>query len=255
MKNNLKVSIITVCYNSAGYIEEAIKSVLKQTYDNIEYIIVDGKSTDRTLSVINEYKEKISRIISEPDKGIYDAMNKGIRYATGDIIYFLNADDRLYDANVISDIADRFFKDNSIELLYGKVKPVDVPKELSNIKKIYQPTIIKKKTDFLRNSICHQAIFAKKDVFNKVGVFNINYKIYADYDWLLRVFNANIKMQFYDRFIAYYYYQGKSYYSRNNYTKEKLAVIRNNFDIWSYGYYILRFVYLRDIAKYFIGRN
>lgn len=110
----MKVSIITVCYNSEEYIEEAVKSVLFQTYQNIEYIIIDGKSTDGKLNIINKYKDRISKIMSEKDEGIYDAMNKGAQVATGDIIYFLNSDDRLIDKDVIMDAAKKFEENNKV---------------------------------------------------------------------------------------------------------------------------------------------
>src|ERR1700733_2398323 len=100
----MKITIITVCYNACHCIEKTIKSVINQTYPNIEYIIIDGASTDGTLEVINKYKNHVQKLISEKDNGIYDAMNKGVRHCSGEIIYFLNADDRLYSPDTVKDV-------------------------------------------------------------------------------------------------------------------------------------------------------
>lgn len=104
----MKVSIITVCYNSQATIENTIKSVISQTHSDIEYIIVDGKSGDNTLEIVNKYQDKIAKVISEPDQGIYDAMNKGIKVATGDIVGILNSDDYYVDSEVVSHIVKAF---------------------------------------------------------------------------------------------------------------------------------------------------
>ena len=120
----MKVSIITVCYNSELTIEDTIKSVLSQTYDDIEYIIVDGNSTDSTLNIINKYKDQISTIVSEPDKGIYDAMNKGVELANGELIGIINSDDFYSDKNVIKNVVDTLKKDDS-DALYADLVYVD----------------------------------------------------------------------------------------------------------------------------------
>ena len=109
---DLKISIITVVFNAEGTISRCIESVLQQTYDNVEYIIIDGASTDETIPIINQYRHRLSHILSEPDKGIYDAMNKGIKLATGDIIGMLNADDVFADFNILSNVALAFIQQN-----------------------------------------------------------------------------------------------------------------------------------------------
>ena len=114
----MKVSIITVCFNSEKYIQTAIESVLNQNYDDIEYIIIDGGSTDSTIEIIKSYKDKITTFISEPDKGIYDAMNKGLKLASGEIIATLNSDDLYIDNTILSTVVDSFNK-NKCEIVYG----------------------------------------------------------------------------------------------------------------------------------------
>ncbi|HRP58868.1 MAG TPA: glycosyltransferase family 2 protein, partial [Vicingus sp.] len=121
---NPKVSIITVCYNSEKTIEDTIKSVANQSYPNIEYIVIDGGSTDNTLAIIDKYKDKISTVISEKDHGIYDAINKGIKLATGDIIANLNSDDFYIDSDVITDVVATF-ENEKTDTLYADLYYVD----------------------------------------------------------------------------------------------------------------------------------
>lgn len=184
----MKVSIITVCRNAQDTIEKTIKSVIDQDYKNIEYIIIDGRSTDKTLKIINKYKSKINTIISEPDNGIYFAMNKGIKESNGDIIYFLNSGDLLFKKTTISNVVNLFKKGNS-EILYGDVLLYnnDDPERLTlvqhkNVNRSY----------LARDGIYHQAMFVKKNLFEKYGNFNTRFKLQADYEWTLRVLVKNI---------------------------------------------------------------
>ena len=135
-----RITIITVCYNSEKYIEQAILSVINQTYDNLEYIIVDGGSQDSTMSIVNRYRDKISVIISEKDNGISDAFNKGIRRATGDIIGIVNSDDMLYNNNVIEKLAEYY--EDDIDVYRGKeiVKNFD-----SGYEYVLSPSLVFKK--------------------------------------------------------------------------------------------------------------
>jgi len=184
LKNSPKVSIITVCYNSAKTIEDTIKSVLSQNYKNIEYIIIDGLSTDNTLEIINKYKNEISVIVSEKDNGLYDAINKGIGLASGDIIANLNSDDFYIDENVITDIVAKFEKENT-DLLYSDLYYV----EEVNTDKItrYWKSGAYTKGDFYKGWMPpHPTFFVKKDVYKKYGVFNLKLKSAADYEIMLR---------------------------------------------------------------------
>lgn len=183
-KKKLKASIITVCKNSEKDIENTIKSVISQNYKEIEYLIVDGKSTDATMKIINKYKQKIASITSEKDSGIYEAMNKGIKKSTGEIIMFLNAGDSYYAKNTISTIVD-VFKKNDIDLLYG-----DLIIDMGSNKKVKQifPKVNRK---FLyKGYIPHPSTACKKRVFNNYGGFNESFKIASDYEWSLRLFSG-----------------------------------------------------------------
>ena len=178
----LKVSVITVCYHAEQSIESTIRSVLFQTYPKIEFIVVDGDSQDKTLSIVNTYKDKIDKIISEKDTGIYEAMNKGVQSATGDILYFLNSDDHFFDEKVVSDMVDEFEKVPDIGILYGKLSFVNVPSQHAAYYKNYHFQL-RSKRHLLIQSNPQQCIFGRKSVFEQIGTFDPACRICGDYDW------------------------------------------------------------------------
>lgn len=181
---NPKVSIITVCYNSGNTIEDTLQSVINQSYPNIEYIVIDGVSTDNTLSIINKYKDKITTIVSEKDNGIYDAINKGIRLATGDIIANLNSDDFYIDNNVIADVVATFEKDKT-DTLYADLYYVDAI-DTNKIVRYWKSKQYKEGL-FLKGWMPpHPTFFVKKDVYEKYGLFDLQFKSAADYEIMLR---------------------------------------------------------------------
>lgn len=183
----MKLSIITVCWNSAATIEKTIQSVASQTYRNIEYIIVDGQSKDATLDIIQKYPDTVTKWISEPDKGLYDAMNKGIRMATGDYIGIVNADDTFADDTVIQRIAE-FLQANPIDASIG-----DIVQHREDGKIIRQYSAKKWKPEKLKIGFmpAHPAIFFKKELFNKLGYYALDFKIAADYELIIRYFLKN----------------------------------------------------------------
>ncbi|MDJ0579619.1 glycosyltransferase family 2 protein [Crocosphaera sp.] len=203
----MKISIITVCKNAETTIKKAIESVINQTYSDIEYIVVDGNSRDKTKEIINQYKTHISQWVSEPDTGIYNAMNKGIKLATGDFIYFLNSDDYLLDNNVIQDVVNYLIKSPHCDVIYGNLEARD--KENKTLVKPPQPEKI---LDWMiYGSMPHQATFAKVNVFEKYGLFNEEYKIVADVAWYLNLLQyTNINWHYYPRTIASYALDGLS---------------------------------------------
>jgi len=186
---NLSISIITVSHNSISTISATIKSVLAQTYPNIEYIIIDGSSTDGTIDSINSLGKSISKFVSEPDKGIYDAINKGIKLATGDIIGILNSDDFFYDNNVIERVAVAF-EENEIDAVFGDVQFVD-PEKTSKIIRYYSSKKFnpaKFKFGFMP---AHPSFYVKRELFEKLGYYKTDYKIAADYELLIRFLYVN----------------------------------------------------------------
>ncbi len=181
----MKVSIITVSYNSEKTIEDTIKSVVRQDYPHIEYLIIDGNSKDSTLSIIDNYKSHISKITSEPDKGIYDAMNKGIKQASGDIVGILNSDDFYANETVISKVVQQMTKENS-DSLYADLVYVDE----QNTEKVTRKWISgsykhgKFKWGWMPP---HPTFFVKKDIYTSFGMFNTQLRSAADYEFMLRV--------------------------------------------------------------------
>lgn len=183
----MKISIITVCYNTEATIEETIKSVAAQTYKNIEYIIIDGNSKDATVSIINKHEALITKWVSEPDKGLYDAMNKGIAMATGDIIGILNSDDTFNSNSVIDDVAN-FHRQNNIEASVGNIIQ---HKENGKIVRLYsskQWIPEKLQIGFMPP---HPSIFFKTELFSKFGNYDLGFKIGADYELITRFFLKN----------------------------------------------------------------
>jgi glycosyltransferase len=191
----LKVSIITVSYNSESTIGDTIKSVISQTYKNIEYLIIDGNSVDNTLNIIKKYNSKIYKIVSENDNGIYDAMNKGINLATGDIIAILNSDDVYSNVNVINNVVEKF-KQNSISCLYGDL----VYTKKNDLNKI---TRFWKSGKYINNSFLygwmppHPTFFVKREIYLKYGYFRLNLSSAADYEIMLRIIHKNNERVFY----------------------------------------------------------
>jgi len=186
--NNPRISIITVTYNNQSTIEATIKSVLNQTYKNIQYIIIDGQSKDNTLSIIRKYSQQIDIIISEPDEGAYYAINKGILYATGDVIGILHADDFYADEKVIEKVVKAFNSFNS-SVVYGDLLYVDRNDENKIIRYWqscqYNSTLLKKGW-----MPPHPTLFISKEKINKIGNYNTKYKIAADYDFMIRVLKS-----------------------------------------------------------------
>ena len=180
----MKVSIITVCFNSELTIEETINSVISQTYSNIEYIIIDGKSTDNTHRIIKKYGNRVDLLISEKDNGLYYAMNKGVSLASGDIIGILNSDDLFYSNNTIKNVVKYFIEDEKIKLLYGNI--VFFNSSTGNVTRIWKSKTYYKSFFEHGNVPPHPSVFIKKEIYIK-NKFNTNFKIAADYEFLLRL--------------------------------------------------------------------
>ncbi len=185
--NQPKISIITIVYNGEKYIEQTIKSIISQTYENIEYIVVDGKSTDNTLNIIKRYENKISLWKSEKDDGIYDAMNKGIDLATGDFIWFMNAGDEIYNNIIVEKIFENY---NNEDVMYGQMQLVNEDGSNASISEV--PRTLSYKNFMHGMVVSHQAIIIKKKLVN---YYNLDYKVVSDHDWIINALKKsnNIK--------------------------------------------------------------
>ena len=180
----MKVSIITATFNSRTYIENCIKSIKDQTYKTIEHIIIDGGSSDGTLDIIERYKEEISYWLSESDNGIYDAMNKGIKAATGDIIGILNSDDVYADEFVIENVV-KCLSGNNVSTCYGDLVYVD-QNDTSKIVRIWKSCDFSKERFKKGWMPPHPTFFVRKYIYEKYGMFNLNFPMAADYELMLR---------------------------------------------------------------------
>lgn len=184
----MKISVITVCLNSVRTIERTIRSVQNQRYDDLEYIIIDGGSTDGTVEVIKQYEEFVSYWISEEDDGLYDAMNKGIAKATGEVIAFLNSDD-WYKENALAKVGSYYEKYNPM-ILTGRVNTLQKGKWEKYI------NIWESDKENIRMAMIYQqpATFTRREVFDRLGGFNTSYKIGGDFEWILRVYDSGIEI-------------------------------------------------------------
>ena len=205
----MKVSIITIVYNNVATIASCLKSVNDQTYKNIEHIVIDGGSNDGTVEVINSFKDNIAVFISEKDNGLYNALNKGIRLASGDIVGILHSDDMFYSSNTISNVVNSMDKTNA-DLLYGNGIYVE-RLNTSNIKRVYSSEPFRKKYLKYGWIPLHTTIFVKSIVFDRYGIYDESYSIASDYDISLRWFLVeDIKKVFLDEFIVKMRLGGKS---------------------------------------------
>lgn len=195
----MKISLITITYNSGNTLSTTLESVLHQTYSDIEYILVDGASKDNTVSIIKQYEplfEGRMKWISEPDKGLYDAMNKGIRMSTGDIVGILNSDDFFTSNDILKKNANAFQQDIQLDAVYGDVHFVH-PSNLNKCVRYYSSKIFKRSLMKLGFMPAHPSFYIRRKCFEKYGLYKTDYKIAADFEFLLRViYKEKIQTQY-----------------------------------------------------------
>lgn len=224
---NHKISIVTVVFNNEKTIVDAIQSVLNQSYPHIEYVVVDGGSNDKTVPLINSFKDQIGYFISERDKGLYDAMNKGIQASTGDVIGILNSDDLYQDSGVIAAVMEQFNNDSKLDILYGDlvyVKSDDTDKVVRNWKsKPYY-------NNFFENGNVppHPALFVRSNVYKTVGLFNLEYKLAADYELMLRMLKKhNFKTKYINKLIVKMRLGGATNHSFANILNQNKEILKS----------------------------
>ncbi len=180
-----KFSIITVCRNAEETIENTFKSIFAQSYKNYETIVIDGKSTDNTLNIIEKYKNQISKVVSESDTGIYNAMNKALNLASGSYLFFLNANDSFYECDVLEKVAEVLTANPNIDFLYGDANYISKDGKIKTLTR-FNNFVIKSYNFISLMNINHQTIFYKKDLFETFGEYDENIKLLADWDFNIR---------------------------------------------------------------------
>lgn len=198
------LSVITVVYNNAKDIERTILSVVKQTYGNIEYIVIDGASTDGTLAIIHQYQNQIAQIISEPDKGIYDAMNKGLSIATGDYVLFMNSGDEFFEKDTVEKV---FNKAQNADIYYGETEIINENLVSQGRRRHQIPKKLSINSFKYGMSVCHQAIYIKRSLVN---FYDPKYKLSADIDWILSALGKAKTTVNTDLYVAKYLIGGQS---------------------------------------------
>lgn len=197
----MKVSIITTCYNREKTIAQAIESVLGQDYPDIEYIVVDGASTDGSFKVIRSYGSRIAKVISERDGGMYEAINKGIKMATGEIVGLLHSDDFLFHPHIISEIVERF-KQTSADIVYGNGLFVDA-QETDKVIRDWRSGNYRRWKVRLGWLPLHPTVYIKRSAIERYGLYNENYKIAADSDFLVRyLYKADLKVEYLGKYVV-----------------------------------------------------
>lgn len=229
-KNKPLITVITVVFNGEKHLKQTIQSVIGQTYDNVEYIIIDGGSTDETLDIIRKYEDAIDYWMSEKDGGIYDAMNKGIDVASGEWLNFMNAGDGFVNGDIIQSIVNEYILKDNKDIISGYVKIVNSSGKWLGYKHPYKKL---KVCDFIKeNCIAHQATFIHRDVFKKIGQFSLEYKIQGDYDFWLRAKRYGLMFNHIEMDIANFLNNGLSS-DRNRYEislQEKYnSLLKNQF--------------------------
>lgn len=230
------ISIISIVRNDQAHIRETIESVINQTYANIEYIVVDGGSTDSTVEIIKEYEDKIDYWISEPDKGIYNANNKGFSYTTGDFINYMNSGDKFYNNDVIANIFPQY---KDFDFIYGNTY-------MDGYKII--PEIVSEKMFLKQKTINHQAVFASRKCFDYL--FDENLKVVADRDWILANYRKKYSFKYVDVDVTVYDNTGVSS-KPEKFNPDFLKFIKKNYNFFLYLYFYIRKKLGRLIKRYY----
>ena len=241
-----KFSIITVTYNAEKVLEDTIQSVIFQTYRNVEYIIVDGASKDHTLEIVNKYHNRINKVISEPDKGLYDAMNKGIQLATGDYLCFLNAGDKFHDSETLQKIVHTLKGQELPDVIYGETAIVDEEGHFLHMRRLSTPAHLNWKSFKQGMLVCHQAFFANRELAIN-HLYDLQYRFSADFDWCIRIMKKakclhNTRLTLID-----YLNEGMTTKNHKASLKERFRIMAKHYGLIStilhHGWFVIRLFY------------
>lgn len=238
-----KFSIITVTYNAGEVIEDTIQSVITQTYHHVEYIIVDGASKDNTLAIIDRYREKIQTVVSEPDKGLYDAMNKAIALATGDYLCFLNAGDCFHEDNTLQQMVHTINGEELPDVVYGETAIVDKDGHFLHMRRLSAPERLTWKSFKQGMLVCHQAFFAKRSL---VEPYDLSYRFSADFDWCIRIMKKAQSLHNTHLTVIDYLDEGMTTQNRKASLKERFRIMAKHYGMVStvahHAWFVVRMV-------------
>lgn len=245
-------SIITVTYNASRWLERTLLSVLSQSYASIEYLVIDGGSTDGTVDLIKQYASGIAYWVSEPDQGLYDAMNKGLRRATGDYVWFINAGDTIYTADTVQKIVASLKKNVSLpDVLYGETALVDAEGRSLGMRRLKAPARLTWKSFRMGMLVCHQSFIAKREL---APPYDTDYRLVADYDWCIRCLQKARTIRNTRLILSNFLEEGLSSVHRKASLKERYAVMCRRYGRVSttllHGWFAIRFY----AAKWLKGR-
>lgn len=241
------ISIITVVFNAKVFLEKTIKSVISQTYPHIEYIIIDGDSSDGTQEVIKSYNDKISCWLSEKDRGIYDAMNKGLSCATGDYVWFINAGDQIKDPDTLTTIIKN---DPSIDVYYGDTMLIDENDKFLGLRRLRPPDRLTWKSLGMGLVVCHQAIIIKHSL---VREYNLKYKIAADFDWVMTALKNSSEILNTRTILIRYLQEGFSRHHVAKALRERFVIMMKNYGLARTVYFHLRITF--RLAGFFFRKK
>ena len=229
MTKRPKFSIITVTYNAGDVVEPTLRSVLEQTYDNYEYLLIDGCSTDDTVEKAKASGIRFAHIVSEPDKGIYDAMNKGIALATGDYLCFLNAGDSFYAHDTLQKLADAAVVGEELpHVLYGETAEVNYAREFVRMRRLKAPERLTWRSFKEGMLVCHQAFYARRDI---APMYNLKYRLSSDVDWCIKVMKASTRLVKIDAVVVNYLQNGLSLKHHRASLIERFKVMSNHYGL------------------------
>jgi glycosyltransferase involved in cell wall biosynthesis len=237
-----KFSVITVTYNAGKVLEDTILSVISQTYHHVEYIIIDGGSKDNTLSLVDKYRTNIHVLVSEPDKGLYDAMNKGMALATGDYICFLNAGDSFHEDDTLQQIVHSMIESSQLpDVVYGETALVDSRRHFVRMRRLAAPEILTWKSFKQGMLVCHQAFIAKR-TFSEP--YDLQYRFSADFDWCIRVMKKAYTLHNTHLVLIDYLDEGMTTQNRKASLKERFHIMAKHYGLIStvahHAWFVLR---------------
>ena len=230
----MKISVITITFNAEQFLGETMQSVLKQTYTDIEYIIVDGKSTDGTVGIIKSFEAEMKaksiefRWISEPDRGLYDSMNKGLGMATGDFVWFVNAGDQIYDSTIAQKVADAIAVNEQADVVYGQTLIIDQNGIPCGERHKIAPKNLQFKSLLNGLVVCHQSILVRRSIAPN---YNLQYRYSADYDWVCGVLNQSRCNVYVDGYLSRFMISGISAKNRKASWVERYKIMCSHFGL------------------------